>query len=83
MDKDNWILVFMLFGSVFCIFYIATFKGCADKRIVYKETYIPIKCDVEIPAKPKLSGDLVSDYSKALQHSETLEKDLEFCVKGK
>ncbi len=30
-----------------------------------------------------LSGDLVSDYSKALQHSETLEKDLEFCIKGK
>lgn len=83
MYKDKWILVFMLFGSVFCIFYIATFKGCADKRVVYRETYIPIKCDVEIPTRPSLSGNLVSDYSKALQHSETLEKDLEFCVKGK
>lgn len=83
MDKDNWNLVFMLFGSVlFCIFYIATLKGCA-KRVVYRETYIPIKCDVEIPTRPSLSGDLVSDYSKALQYSETLEKDLEFCVKGK
>lgn len=83
MYKDKWILVFMLFGSVFCIFCIATFKGCADKRVVCRETYIPIKCDVEIPTRPSLSGDLVSDYSKALQHSETLEKDLEFCVKGK
>lgn len=82
MNKDNWILVFLWFISVFCIFCIVTFKGCA-KRVVYRETYIPIKCDVEIPAKPKLSGDLVSDYSNALQHSEILEKDLEFCVKGK
>lgn len=83
MYEDKLILLFMFFGSVFCFFYIVTFKGCADKRVVYRETYIPIKCDVEIPTRPSLSGDLVIDYSKALQHSETLEKDLEFCVKGK
>lgn len=36
-----------------------------------------------MPTRPSLSGDLVSDFAKALQHSEILEKDLEFCVKGK
>lgn len=81
MNKDNSILVFIWFISVLCIL-IIILNGCA-KRIVYKETYIPIKCDVQMPTRPSLSGDLVSDFAKALQHSEILEKDLEFCVKGK
>lgn len=80
MNKHNCILVFVWFMSVLCICIIAL-NGCA-KRVVYKETYIPIKCDVQIPTRPSLSGDLVSDFVKALEHSELLERDLTFCVNG-
>lgn len=80
MNKHNSILVFIWFISVVCIL-IIMLNGCA-KRVVYKETYIPIKCDVQIPTRPSLSGDLVSDFAKALEHSELLERDLRFCING-
>ena len=60
---------------------IYMFIGCAQ-RVIYKDVYIPTKCDISIPQSPILSGDLVSDFVKALEHSELLERDLEFCVKG-
>lgn len=81
MNKDNFLLIYMLFASIFCIFFIINFKGCA-KRVVYKEVKVPIKCDIELPEKPRFSGDLATDISRALEHSELLEKDLIFCVKG-
>lgn len=82
MDKDTFISAFLIFGSVFIIFYICTLAGCA-KRVVYKDVYVPTKCDLELPQKPRLSGDLIMDMVKAMEHSEILEKDLTFCIKGK
>lgn len=78
--KDMFGSAFLLFASIFCIFYIVTFKGCA--KVVYKDVYVPVKCNIEMPLKPVLSGDLLSDFANALKHSEILEKDLNFCIKG-
>ena len=81
MKLDDYGLIFMVFASIFCVFYILTFKGCA-KKVVYKDVYVPIKCNVEMPLKPVLSGNLINDFASALKHSEMLEKDLNFCIKG-
>lgn len=74
--------LFLPYAFIFMLAYIYMFIGCAQ-RVIYKDVYIPTKCDISIPQSPTLSGDLVSDFAKALEHSEILEKDLEFCVKGK
>lgn len=74
--------LFLPYAFIFMLAYIYMFIGCAQ-RVIYKDVYIPTKCNISIPQSPTLSGDLVSDFAKALQHSEILEKDLEFCVKGK
>lgn len=74
--------LFFLYAFIFMLAYIYMFIGCAQ-RVIYKDVYIPTKCDISIPQSPILSGDLVSDFANALEHSEILEKDLEFCVKGK
>lgn len=74
--------LFLPYAFIFMLAYIYMFIGCTQ-RVIYKDVYIPTKCDISIPQSPILSGDLVSDFVKALQHSEILEKDLEFCVKGK
>ena len=57
------------------------FIGCAQ-RVIYKDVYIPTKCDIDLPKNPVFSGDLLSDLAKALEHSELLERDLKFCVNG-
>lgn len=49
-------------------------------RVVYKEVLVPTKCDIDMPSRPILSGDLVKDYVKAMQHSEVLENGLKFCI---
>lgn len=82
MFKDDSILIFLffIFSVIFAIVFISTFNGCT--KVVYKDVYVPIKCDIEMPLKPILSGNLINDFTNALKHSEILEKDLKFCVKG-
>lgn len=52
--------------------------SCSQK--VYIEKKVPIKCDVELPAKPRLVGDFLIDLANALKHSEILERDLIVCI---
>ncbi|AFI05670.1 hypothetical protein [Helicobacter cetorum] len=50
---------------------------------VYKPIYIPTKCEIEMPTRPTLSSTEISENMKALLiYTETLEKDLQFCIKG-
>ncbi|WP_104747752.1 hypothetical protein [Helicobacter cetorum] len=50
---------------------------------VYKPVYIPTKCEIEMPTRPALSSTEISENMKALLvYTETLEKDLQFCIKG-
>lgn len=76
MNKDNFFLIYMLFASIFCIFNL---QGCA-KRVIYKDVYIPTKCDIAMPVKPILKGDLLIDIAQSLEYSEILERDLIFCI---
>lgn len=78
--KCFYIIVIIVYVSYIVL--VLMLQGCAKKQVVYKDVYIPIKCDIEIPKRPKLTGELVNDYKNALQHSELLESDLIFCVKG-
>lgn len=78
--EDMFLMLLWLAASLFIFYLVVTLQGCA--RVVYKDVYVPVKCDIAMPQKPILSGNLVSDYTSALAHSEELEKDLEFCIKG-
>ena len=73
--------IFFLYAFIFILAYIYMFIGCAQ-RVIYKDVYIPTICDISIPQSPILSGYLVSDFVKALEHSELLERDLRFCING-
>ncbi|AFI03323.1 hypothetical protein [Helicobacter cetorum] len=50
---------------------------------VYKPVYIPTKCEIEMPKRPELAHTEIDKNLEALLvYTETLEKDLEFCIKG-
>lgn len=62
---------------------LSTLALCAcSSKVIYKDVLVPVKCDIEIPKKPRLSGDLLNDVTLALKHSENLEFALRFCVEG-
>lgn len=76
------IYIYAITVYVFYVVLVLMLHGCAKKQVVYKDVYVPVKCNIEIPKRPTLTGELVNDYKNALQHSELLESDLIFCVKG-
>lgn len=61
--------------------------GCSAKeQVVYKqnikEVYIPVRCKVEIPARPKPTGDTVKDNINIISYSKEIEQALKACIKG-
>ena len=69
--------------SIFIIIIHIVMIGCSQK-VVYKEVKVPITCDIDMPEKPKLTQDnFLEDLSKVLIYTETLEKDLLFCIGNK
>ncbi|WDL74219.1 hypothetical protein IP360_05040 [Helicobacter winghamensis] len=71
------------------IFYFALlvlwFGGCASKPMVkveIQEVFVPIKCNVEIPQRPKRQGMLVENIRAIALYAEKLEIALKECVKG-
>ncbi len=65
-------VVVVVFG-VFCL-------GCTP-RVVYKEVYIPTKCQIVRPARPSKDLEVLEYLRELLAYTEELEKDLEFCTK--
>lgn len=63
--------VIVIILSLFCI-------SCS--RVVYVEKKVPIKCNIDMPVKPVLSGDFLKDLANTLKHSEILENDLKMCI---
>lgn len=56
--------------------------GCSAKtEIVYKPVHIPVKCEVEIPSRPKSTQDVVIDNINLIKYTEKVENTLLFCVK--
>ena len=68
--------------KIFSIVLVFFLVACSSKKVVYKDVYIPTKCDIEMPKKPTFNGDILHDIKEALKHSEMLEKSLNFCIKG-
>lgn len=61
--------------------------GCSTKeQVVYKqntkEVFIPVRCQVEIPAKPAPTGDTVKDNINITAYSKEVEQALKACIKG-
>ena len=80
MKQSFFHVILSIFIIILHIFYA---YGCSQK-VVYKEVKIPIKCDITMPEKPKLTQDnFLEDLSKVLIYTETLEKDLLFCIGNK
>lgn len=55
-----------------CLF----FSGCA---VQYKEVYKAIRCDVDMPEKPKASDNRVDMLREVLIYSNLLEERLKAC----
>lgn len=51
-------------------------SGCAVK---YKEIYKAVRCDVDIPQKPKDTGDRIETLREILIYSNLLEQRLKVC----
>lgn len=69
----NEIIIF-----IFTFLLIVLFSGCST--IEYREAYIPVKCNVEMPKPPNRTGELVNDVVEIFQYTEILEHKLDFCI---
>lgn len=65
---------------VFCGVIVLFCTGCT--RNVYKEVYVPTKCQITPTPKPKPTGKLEKDLQQILIYDELIQKDLEFCTQG-
>lgn len=70
--------------SLFCLFALI-FAGCAAKPqasepyIIYKEKYVPVRCNAEMPVKPKDDGTFETDKRLAIYYRDC-EKKLKQCL---
>lgn len=69
---------------VFFMALILLFSGCADKqvpepKVVYKEKYMPIKCNAKMPLKPKNDGTFETHKAKMIYYRDC-ERFLKQCL---
>ncbi|MCG3665444.1 hypothetical protein L5F09_06765 [Aliarcobacter butzleri] len=67
-----------------CFFALA-FSGCSTKtqtEYVYKDVYVPVKCNATIPLKPKNDGSFEADKQKMIYFLK-VESLLKECVGAK
>ena len=70
--------------SLFCLFALI-FAGCAarpqasEPYIIYKEKYVPVRCNAEMPVKPKDDGTFETDKRIAIYYRDC-EKKLKQCL---
>lgn len=73
-------------GVVFFFLSLFLFGCSAKEQVVYKqdikEVYIPVKCKVDLPKKPKPTGDTVKDNINIIAYSKEIEQALQACIKG-
>lgn len=77
-NKKEWDTFFIIISMIIIIFFMI---GCADKQ--KEAVYIPTKCKIAMPKKPMPQDSISKSVIEVLKYSETLEKDLEFCVNGR
>ena len=70
--------------SLFCLFALIL-TGCAVKpqtsepHIIYKEKYVPVRCNAKMPQKPKNDGTFETDKKIAVYYRDC-EKKLKQCL---
>ncbi|MCG3698876.1 hypothetical protein L5F42_03365 [Aliarcobacter butzleri] len=67
-----------------CFFALA-FSGCSTKtqtEYIYKDVYVPVKCNAIIPLKPKNDGSFEADKQKMIYFLK-VESLLKECVGAK
>lgn len=69
---------------VFFVALVLLFSGCADKQVpepsvIYKEKYMPIKCNAKMPLKPKNDGTFETDKKIAIYYRDC-ERKLKKCL---
>lgn len=56
------------------------FAGCAGReRTVYKDVYIPQKCNISAPSRPTDTGDTVLNNALIIEYALRLENALKYC----
>ncbi|RBQ28412.1 hypothetical protein [Aliarcobacter vitoriensis] len=63
-------------------FFVLVFSGCSTKvqtEYIYKDVYIPVKCNATIPIKPKNDGSFESNKKKMIYFLR-VESLLKECV---
>jgi putative lipoprotein len=72
--------VLFLIGLALCVF----LSGCAAKepivRTEYKNVYIPIKCEVKIPVKPKFDPNNMQSALELAKYFQACEVLLKECA---
>ncbi len=69
-------------------FFLALFLfGCSAKeqalyRQSIKEVYIPVRCSIEMPVRPKQTGSTVKDNINIISYTKEVEQALKACIKG-
>lgn len=69
---------------VFFVALILLFSGCANKQVpepsvVYKEKYMPVRCNAKMPDKPKDDGKFETHKAKMIYYRDC-EKKLKQCL---
>lgn len=65
-------VVFLILPFLFCC-------GCFTK---YEPVYVPTKCEIEIPKRPKQIRGNAYNVKQIIEYSEKLEYNLKFCIYG-
>lgn len=70
--------------TLFLIFVFALlFTGCTTKEVqteyIYKDVYIPIKCNAKMPLKPQNDGSFEADKQKMI-YFVRVEELLKKCI---
>ncbi|CCB80579.1 hypothetical protein [Helicobacter bizzozeronii] len=55
------------------------FTACTP-RVVYKDVYIPTRCQISKPSRPSKDLDMLEYLKALLIYTQELEKDLDFCL---
>ena len=80
--KREYIIRFVLFliGLALCV----SLSGCAAKpamvRTEYKDVFIPIRCKVSLPAKPKFDSSNMQSAVELAKYYQTCEALLKECA---
>jgi len=69
---------------VFFMALVLLFSGCADKQVpepsvVYKEKYMPVRCNAKMPDKPKDDGKFETHKAKMIYYRDC-ERKLKQCL---